>query len=246
MKRCAILLVVAVVSMYASTAHATLVPADVMWVIDTSGSMSGDIVEIKARMQEFNTAMVNAGIDVHYGLTEFGGTSGNGYNHDTATLYQNPVDYATFVAGAPFTNLSAANPGATEKGSLATTVGLTATYRSGSVINIILVTDEDDDSSDAQFNTANAGLTAADALFNYIGVPGTGNTNARYGVLASNHGGSAFDIISFRSDPDSFFDNFIDTKIEEIKEKVIPEPITMAGVLLGIGGLAGYVRRRRS
>ena len=221
MKRWAILLLVAVVSVYAGAARAGTIPADVMWVVDTSGSMSGDIAEIKNRMIDFNTAMVNAGIDVHYGLTEFGGTSGNGSNSGTATLYQNPVPYATFVGGTPFTNLGA-SIGGDERGSYATSVGLTASFRSGSVINVILVTDEDDDSTVAQFNTANADLTAADALFNFIGVPGVENTDARYGVLASNHGGAAFDIISFRSDPDSFFDNFIDTKIEEIQEHVIP------------------------
>jgi hypothetical protein len=28
-------------------------------------------------------------------------------------------------------------------------------------------------------------------------------------------------------------------------EAPIPEPVTMAGLMLGIGGLVGYVRRRR-
>ena len=39
------------------------IPADIVWMIDTSGSMGADITAIKARIADFNTAMNTASID---------------------------------------------------------------------------------------------------------------------------------------------------------------------------------------
>lgn len=209
---------------------ASAISADIVFLIDTSASMSNDIAEVKARVGDFNTAMINAGIDAQYGLVRFGGF---------VSLIQDITTFAPFQATL---NTLVADQGNPENGSDAVNAGLVATFRPGAVKNFILITDEDDDSGLASFNAANAGLGAQDALFNFIGVPGVGNTDARYGVLASTHGGAAFNIGDFRSDPAAFFDNFTRTKVAEI----IPEPGTL--VLLGGGlGLLGFtaIRRRR-
>lgn len=186
------------------------VPADIMWVIDTSGSMGDDIDEVKARIIDFDSAMTAEGIDANYALVRFGGTP---------SLIQDVVSFDVFAApGSPFSNLTD-NGGGSERGSQADALGLnTANFRPNSVINVILVTDEDDDSSNTQFQAAIAAHNETGALFNFIGVPGTGNTNSRYGFLASENGGAAFDIAEFRSDPAPFFTNFIATKVEEIIE----------------------------
>ena len=183
-------------------------PADILWVVDTSGSMGNDIAEVKARIQDFHNAMTSTGIDANYGLVRFGG--GN-------TLIQNITTFADFNrVGGPFRSLTA-NGGGIEQGSSATLVGLRqATFRPGAVINVIVVTDEDDDSSAADFAALAVELRNRGALFNFIGVPGEGNTDARYVLLASSFGGRAFRINDFRTNPQPFFANFIDSKVREI------------------------------
>ena len=58
-----------------TTAYAvpTTIPADIIWVIDVSASMGGDLNQVRTRIGQFNTAMVNNGINASYGLMEFGG-----------------------------------------------------------------------------------------------------------------------------------------------------------------------------
>ncbi|EAZ89996.1 hypothetical protein CY0110_20675 [Crocosphaera chwakensis CCY0110] len=210
------------------------ISADILWLVDTSGSMAGDIAEVQTRIGQFNDVMMMNGIDAYYGLVEFG--SGE-------TLTQDIVPFSTFNAsGSPFMTISTG--GGFEQGSEAINVGLAnANFRSNSVRNVILVTDEDDDSDLTEFNNAIASLTASNALFNFIGVPGVGNTDSRYGVLANDFSGAAFNILDFRNNPGPFFDNFINTKVQEIIENApenppeqtpsVPEPnsLTMLGVL---------------
>ncbi len=218
----------------AMPSQAVVVDADIVWVIDTSGSMGGDIAQVKARILEFNTAMTANGIDAKYAVVRFGGSE---------TLIQDLTDFATLSAPGPFMSLTA-NGGGIERGSNATLLGLnTVSFRAGSVHNFILITDEDDDGyKRAELDAA---LTATGALFNAIVDPRSGT--AHYGPLATGHGGALFDILAFRSNPDAFFDNFIKTKVKEIIDHgKVPEPGVL--FLMGFGlmgmGIAGRKARK--
>jgi len=227
-----------------------VIMADIVFLIDTSVSMGGDIADVKARIGGFDTEMLANNIDANYGLVRFGGG---------ATFLQDLVDFSTFTAGgSPFDNLTAPH-GNPESGSLAVNVAFdNMTFRNGAVKNFILITDEDDD-SDGQSNMqmdinlrpvlleADMRLGANNALFNYIGVT-NGNSNFTYGTLAANHGGAFFQILSFRNDPDPFFANFTRTKVREIidaaNNNAVPEPITATLGLMGLGVLGLATRRR--
>jgi len=67
-----------------------------------------------------------------------------------------------------------------------------------------------------------------------------------YGVIATS-GAETFTSVTFGntaagSDYFAFDDMTIGT-LEQVK--IVPEPVTMAGLFLGVGGLAGYLRRRK-
>jgi len=223
--------------------------ADVLWVIDTSGSMGDDIDQVRLRIQEFNSVMLSNTIDAQYGLVRFGGAN---------TLIQDITNFGNFDrVGGPF-RLLAANGGGTEDGSEAMRVGVTsASWRNDAVRNIILVTDEDDD------NTANRGAlqaaidaTAIRELINIIGNPND-DFGSYYRTLAPANGGMFFNILEFRTNPGPFFTSFVQTKVTEIVSdfctrfpndpacrQTVPEPGVLALVGLGLLGIAASRRRR--
>jgi MYXO-CTERM domain-containing protein len=222
--------------------------ADIVWVVDTSGSMGGDISQVKQRITEFDAVMLANGIDARYGLVRFGGA---------ASLIQDITSFSDFTrAGGPFQNLTA-NGGGTEDGSAALQTSLGASFRNDAVRNLILVTDEDDDvSANRAALQAALDATAIDELVNIIGNPGD-DSNNYYRNLAPANGGKFFNILDFRSNPAPFFTNFVETKVVEIVDdfckrfptdpqcvKTVSTTGTLPLVALAIAGLVAIRRRR--
>jgi len=197
-----------------------LIPADIVFVIDTTGSMTDDIQAIREHFDEFDAALRFAGIDPRYGLVTFPGST------PTPMQIQDMTDFASFTApDSPFQTFTVPAGGAKEYGSLALREALndfnpetTFNFRTGTQVLTVLVTDEEDDSTLADFNAAlNAfrtqsatffGITLNPNLPNDIDSP-TNNTDARYGELARRTGGALFDIAAFALNPQPFFESFV-------------------------------------
>ncbi len=196
-----------------------LIPADIVFVIDTSGSMADDVHSIRQRIADFDTALKGAGIDPRYGLVTFPGDS------VTPVQIQNLADFTTFTAvDSPFNTFAVPAGGNKEYGSLALREALndadpatTFTFRPGAQVLTVLMTDEEDDSTAADFTAAlNVFQTRSAVFFGLALNPNlpfdsdsaTNNTGARYGQLARRTGGQLFDIAAFALDPQPFFESF--------------------------------------
>ena len=221
----------------APVANAQTIPADIVYIVDYSGSMSGEINGIINNINAFQTALTNAGIDAQYGAVRFGQSANSGNPLLLTDLTDAAGVGAALTGGLPV-------GGGFEPGSTATLFALNnMTWRAGAVKNIILITDEDDDRA-SDLAAADAALTADRALFNAIVCPTCGNTQQTYAFLANNHGGTVFNVQDFRTDATAFLDNFNRTKVREIINQA-PEPSIMALLGIGLAGI-GFVSRRRA
>jgi hypothetical protein len=145
--------------------------ADVVVVVDESGSMSTEHAWISGMISALDSGLVTDGLTPNqYGLTGFGSGSGNhatgqdgifdpyvggqgsnsGHKHGIDVAGQEFGTAAQFGAATAGLVLS----GATEDGYTGITVALGYSYRSDAAKNIILVTDEDRDNTDASLNYA--------------------------------------------------------------------------------------------
>ncbi|MFV2066518.1 MAG: beta strand repeat-containing protein, partial [Pirellulales bacterium] len=196
--------------------------ADIVFMVDTSGSMGSDITELRNRFQTFDQELAAANINPRYGLVTFPARNPNAdarqvlipdlNNNSQLTDF---VDFASFInPNSPF--MTFPTSGLTEKGSQATLEALnqfdattTFSYRAGAVPVPIILTDEDDDSVQADATAALAALLAQGGIFFGITLGPTsnrfGNTAATYGAFAQATNGRLFDIGDFRNDPSAFF-----------------------------------------
>lgn len=169
----------ALVSVMPASAAST---ADVVFVVDESGSMAGEHSWISTMVTQLDTSLNTNGVTGNrYGLVGFGAANGGGH---TVAGHQHLVGGSQFGTAA---DLSAATAGlvtngGTEDGYSGIDTGLGYGFRAGAAVNLILITDEDRDTVNAGLNFANtlAGLNAKNALLNVV-VNGT-FTNGAIGV----------------------------------------------------------------
>jgi PEP-CTERM motif/von Willebrand factor type A domain len=234
--------------MCSSVVQAQLV--DVMWVLDRSGSMSGDAAQVVANIGTFNTHLQNAGYDMNYGfMTYLTDPRLETDITDLATFTTDLDNFSSWAGGVQ--NGFKASDGALAGGEA--DVGVN--WRAGAIKTIVLVTDEDADDAGIYgfgYDYPGGNIAGQQAhLNNYMDSNGAllnvihdrRNPNSEYYTDYDGLGINQFDLYAFRANPEDFIDDFAQAKIEEI-QGVIPEPTTF--VLLGLGlGLVGLQFRRK-
>ena len=169
MKRFTLPASLAVVLLLSGTASAAPIMADIMAIVDESGSMSTEHAWLGGMMTSLDAGLVAAGLTGgnHYGLTGFGksGTGNLGRQLNVGGgQFGTAAEFAT-ATGALVVN------GSFEDGYSAINFANTNyTYRGGAARNYILVTDEDRDNGNAALTYANvlASLTGAGTMLNAV------------------------------------------------------------------------------
>jgi hypothetical protein len=243
---------------------ASAASVDLMFVIDRSGSMQDEFDTLAD-----NIANVLSGIaadsridSVAAGIVTF---------EDSIDLEQTVTTDATALSSAlnsvsvtggdepGLGAMASVLPG----GSLFDSVG----WRPDTVRSLVLITDEDNDSgfgfSSGAYGAFQTLIDGAGYLNNVI-VSNLTNACSAFGgsstsggceyIPTSRPGGNAaFDLLAFVDDEEAFFQNFVNTKIDEIIDVIGPDPdpnvvpLPAAGWMLiaGLGGLAA-MRRKKS
>ena len=162
----AMTMVIATLAFSANTAQAAL--ADIVFVVDESGSMSGEHAWLGGMVGSLDTALVAAGSTSNqYGLLGFGGSSSHLNPHKHAVGGGDLGTAAQFSAATS----SLVITGNTEDGWRGIEYAMNNySFRAGAAINIVLVTDEDRDNTDnsVTYATALASLTGQSALLNVV------------------------------------------------------------------------------
>jgi hypothetical protein len=174
MKLKAMVVAFAAAGLFVSGEDALAVPttADVVVIMDESGSMGGEQAWMNTLIPTLDSKLVAEGLTGNqYAIIGYG-ASGTGGHASVAPHKHLYLGADWFSAG----NFSSATPafiasGGTEDGWAAIQYFFdNYTTRAGAAINVILVTDEDRDNTNATFTYANtlARLTSASALLNAV------------------------------------------------------------------------------
>jgi hypothetical protein len=234
---------------FATTESDAAVDADIMFVIDQSGSMGGEFNFLGGAIGGFLSALqgdsrigtARAGLITYEDSNNI--TLQSGLTDDATALETSFNGVATFGGTEDaYAAIDAALPGGN--------TNLAINYAANAVKSLVLITDEDADDAFSYSNSFGTGESAIGDLLDSTGFlnniiyrKGTSDDDDFDGIARPSTG--LFSIADFRSDRQSFFDEFTRTKIQEITTSDVPLPAGLPLMLLGIGGLGLYRRHRR-
>jgi hypothetical protein len=205
-------------SLSAERAHAVPDTADVIFVVDESGSMSGEHAFLQDVIGDLDSALAAAGVNTrNYGVVGFGGPS-SGAPRDVGAISQGGGFLNATQAAAAFGDL--VTSGSFEDGWNGINFALNSgnyALTAGSARNIILVTDEDRDNGNGALSAASvlADLNGASAVLNDV-VNITSTTPA--GALGVSSNGTAYvadGAGGFTTSPGGSVDNAAGTTITD-------------------------------
>lgn len=161
------LLAAALMAAFGTSVLAAPITADVVAIVDESGSMSGEHAWLAGMMVSLDTGLNAAGLTGNrYGLVGFGGGSGHYTGH------QHNVGGGQFGTAAEFGTATSTLvlSGGTEDGYSGINTANGYSYRAGAARNYILVTDEDRDNVDSSltYTSILTSLTGTGTLLNAV------------------------------------------------------------------------------
>ncbi len=196
------------------TAENQVAPVDIIWAIDTSDSMVGELHATQDNMNQFAQTILNAGIDVHVVLVAKPGDPDDGtiFNPDPGICIGPPLAQGFCPGGSKPPNYQHVEVGVNSNNALNRLLenypAYKGTLRQNSIKYFAVVTD--DDSTDAPNNSAQAFIANVNALdpgwfdqWKFFGVFCTGgcgiplacaDTGDVYNALVAQKGGIAGDL----------------------------------------------------
>ncbi|HEX6386016.1 MAG TPA: discoidin domain-containing protein, partial [Anaerolineae bacterium] len=213
------------------TVAPTLPSADIVFIIDESGSMADDQNQVKARVNDIVDQLGHS-TDFRLGLVGFATTFGAD-RPDHIGLIHTPLTADVDLFKAKLNGLVSVLGRA--YGFNATTVAMSdqMDFRSGAGVCAILITDsggqEANPTSEAPETReeAVAALQSRNAVF--LGIVNVNDVNIRNnygpngGSLAAESGGDVFHILDFRANPGLVFAGMIDHCVQQIIERTPPD-----------------------
>lgn len=222
--------------------------ADVAFVIDQSGSMSGEFSWLSSSITTIAQAISDAGITANYGLAGYEDTTGSEYYRNAWVNLTSDINDITAEAN------SVSTYGGTEEGYQAVDWALdNFSWNGGDYAKIvILITDEDSDHAESfTYNGLTGEAALADLVDDENVLLNVITSTTLYSVwddavYTSGSYAGIFDLNYLRTDAQGFTADFTSAKIKEIIDFTTPapEPSSIILICAGLLGLASVERRR--